>query len=99
MWVGLNIEGKLPVFGFMAEGTSQHVKQAAKEHLFGFDRNRSRFDLGEIENVADEVQQVGPGPMDRSRELNLFRAQVAVRIVGELLSQNENTVERSPQLV
>src|SRR5579859_1568919 len=99
MRIGVNVEGKFPVFGLMTEGTSQHVKQAGKEDFFGFNGNSSGFDLRQIQNVADEVQQVGAGSMDSSGKFDLLCAQIAVRIVGELLSQNENAVERSAQLV
>ena len=57
------------------------------------------LDLGEIENVADQVQEVGAGAMDGAGELDLSRREVAVRIVGELLAQDEDAVERRAQLV
>jgi len=41
------------------------------------DGDRARFDLGEIEDVADQVQKVGAGAVDGARELDLFGRQVA----------------------
>ena len=52
-----------------------------------------------IENVADQVQQVGARAMNRAGELDLFRSQVAVGVVGELLAENQNAVQRRAQLV
>ena len=57
------------------------------------------LDLGEVENVADEIEQIGSGAVDGAREFDLFARQVLVRIVGELLAENENTVQRRAQLV
>ena len=37
--------------------------------------------------------------MNRSRKLHLLRRQVAVRVVAQLLAQNENAVQRRAQLV
>ena len=88
-----------PVFRFVAEWPRDHVKQAGEEDFFGIDRDRARFDLRQIENVADQVQQVGSRAMDGARELDLLAGQVAVRVVGELLAQHQNAVQRRTQLV
>jgi len=41
----------------------------------------SGLDLRQIEDVADEIEQVGAGRVDGFCEFHLARAQVAVRIV------------------
>ena len=53
----------------------------------------------EIENVADEVQQIGSGSVNGSRKLHLFGCEVTVRILTQLLTEDENAVERRPKLV
>ena len=83
----------------MAERAGHHVEQAGEEDLLGIDRDGARFDLREIENVADQVQQIGSGAVNGARELNLLRGQIAVRVVGELLAQHQDAVERSAQFV
>jgi hypothetical protein len=43
----------------------------------GVHRHRAGFDLREVENVADQVEQVGAGAVNGARELDLFAAQDA----------------------
>ena len=57
------------------------------------------FDLGKIEDVADEVHEIGARAMDGARELDLLLAQVPVGVLAELLAQNQDAVERRAQLV
>ena len=85
--------------GFVTERAADHFEQAGEEDFFGFDADRARFDLRKIENVADQVEKVGAGPVNRAREFDLLRREVAVRVVGELLAENENAVQRRAQLV
>ena len=76
MRIRLHLESELPVFRFVTERTSHHVEEIGEEYFLGLDRNRSGFDLREIENVADQVQQVGSRAVNRARELNLLRRQI-----------------------
>ena len=50
-----------------------------KKNFLGIDRHRAGLDLRQIENVADQVQQVGAGAVDGAREFDLPRREVAVR--------------------
>ncbi len=97
--VGLDLETQSSVLRLVAEWTSNHIQQAGKEDFFRLHRNGAGLDLREIQNVRDQIQQVRSGSVNRAREFHLLGGQVAVRIVGELLPQNENAVQRSPQLV
>ena len=90
---------ELPVLRLVTEGTRHHLQQAGEEDFLRFDRDRAGFDLRQIENVADQVQQVGAGAVNGARELDLLGRQVAVRVVAELLAQHQNAVERRAQLV
>ena len=47
----------------------------------------------------DQRQQIGAGAVDGARELDLLGGQVAFRIVGELLAQDQDRIERRAQLV
>ena len=71
----------------------------AEEDLLGIDRDRAGLDLRQVEDVADEVQQVGAGAVDGARELDLLGGQVAVRVVAELLAEDQDAVQRRAQLV
>src|SRR5439155_1581690 len=57
--------------------------------LADVDRGRAGLDLGEVEDVVDEGQQVFAGGPDRPRELDLPAAEVAVVVVGELLREDQ----------
>src|ERR1700690_1651043 len=83
----------------MAEWTGDGFKQRSKENLFRFDRYCSRLDLGEAEDIADEVEQVGAGAVNGSCEFALFCRKAAVGIFGKLLTEDENAIERCAQLV
>ena len=74
MRIGLNLEGQLPVFRFVAERTRDHIQQAGEEDFLRFHRHRSGFDLRKIENVADQVEQVRSRAVNGARELHLLRA-------------------------
>ena len=45
------------------------------------------------------MQQVGAGAVDRARELDLLVVEVAVRVVGQQLAEDQQRVERRAQLV
>ena len=70
-----------------------------EQHFLRVDRHGAGLDLRQVENVADQVQQVGAGAVDGAGELDLLRHQVAVRILGELLAEDQDRVERRAQLV
>ena len=65
----MDLEGEAAVFRFVAERAGHHVEQAGEEDLFGFDRHRARLDLRKVENVADQVEQVGSGAVNGARRI------------------------------
>src|ERR1700733_2494369 len=95
----MHLKCKLPILGLVPERSTDHVEQAGKEHFLSFDGNGSRLDLRKIENVADKVKQIGSRAVNGTRKLNLLGRQVAVRVVGELLAEHQNAVQRRSQLV
>src|SRR5579859_885612 len=99
LWIGNHFEGQLAILRFVPEGAGHHLQQVAEEHFLSLDRNRSRLDLRQIKNVADQVKQVSSGAMDGTREFNLLWRQIVIRIFAELLSQNQNRVQRGTQLM
>ncbi len=82
------------VLRLVAERAAYRLQQIAEVDLFSIDRHGSGFDLGQIEDVADEIQQIGPRAVDGAREFHLFVAQVSLRILGQLLAENQDAVER-----
>ena len=75
------------------------VEQVGEEDFLGFDRDRAGLDFGQVENVADQVEQVGAGAVDGAGEFDLLAGEVAVGVVAELLAENQDPVQRRPQLV
>lgn len=57
----LDRKRQVPCFRFVPERPRHHFEQVADEDLLGIDRDRSGLDFGEIEDVADEVEQIGAG--------------------------------------
>src|ERR1700683_2622522 len=97
--IRVHVEGQPAVLGLMAERTRHHIDEARKEYFLRLDRNRSGFNFREIQNVADQIQKIRAGAVNGACKLNLLRRQIAIRIVAQLLSQNQNAVERRSQFV
>src|SRR3982074_1390850 len=98
MRVSLHLESEFPVFRFVSERSTHHLKQGAEEYLLRIHRDRPRLNLGKIENVANQVKQVGSCRMNGASKFDLFASKVPIRVVAQLLAQHENAVERRPQL-
>ena len=60
----------------------------------GIDRDRAGLDLRKIENVVDEIEQIGARRVNAARKLDLLVAQVPRGVFPELLAENEDRVER-----
>ena len=70
----------------MAERTGYHVQQIGEEDLLDIHRDRAGFDLGQVEDVANQIEQVRPRAVNSTGELDLPGRQIAVGIVAELLA-------------
>src|SRR5882724_8962570 len=79
--VGVHLKTQPPIFCLVAEGAAYRVEQAGEEDFLGIYRHRARFDLRQVENVADQVQQIRTGAVNGARELDLPWGQVAIRVV------------------
>jgi hypothetical protein len=80
--IDLRIEGQLAIVGLVAERPRHGIQQVAEEHLLRIHRDGTGFDLGQIQDVGDEVQEVGAGAVDGAREFHLLGREIVVRIVG-----------------
>ena len=58
--------------GLVAERARHRLEQVGEEDLLGLDRDGARLDLRQVEDVADQVQQVGAGAVDGAGELDLL---------------------------
>ena len=91
MRIGVHFERQLLVLRFVTERTRDHLQQSGEENFFGIDGHGAGFDLREVENVGDEVEQIGSGAVDGAREFNLLAGEIAFGVVAELLAQYQNT--------
>jgi hypothetical protein len=85
--------------GLVTERALHQVREVREGELLALDRDRAGFDLRQVEDVADQVQQVGAGAVDRLGELDLALGERALGVLGELLAEDEDAVEGGPQLV
>ena len=85
--------------GHVPEGALDVVVQVGEPQLADVDDHRARLDLGQVEDVVDQRQQVVARRVDRLGELDLLGRQVAVGVLGELIGQDQQAVERRAQLV
>ena len=83
----------------MAEGAFHVVVQVGEPELADVHGHRARLDLREVEDVVDEEEKVRPRRVDGLGELRLLAREIAVGILGELVRQDEEAVERRAQLV
>ena len=86
-------------FGLVPERSRNRFEETVKGDLLGIDRYRSRFNLRKIENVADEIQEICAGAVDRARKLDLLVRQIVVGIVAELLAKDQDAVQRRSEFV
>src|SRR5580658_6114767 len=82
--IGLNFKVEMTAFRFVTEGPGDHVKQTREEYFLRLHRHGSGFDLREVQDVRDQIQQVGSRAVNRAREFHLLQRQIAVGVVGEL---------------
>src|SRR5205807_6681746 len=75
---------------------SLEVREAQRAKV---ERNRARLDLGQVEDVADEREQIRPRGIDGLRIVDLLRREGGVGVVGEELREDQQAVERRAQLV
>ena len=83
----------------VAEGAFHVVVQVGEPELADVHGHRARLDLREVEDVVDEEEKVRPRRVDGLGELRLPAREIAVGILGKLVRQDEEAVERRAQLV
>ncbi|CAB3713649.1 hypothetical protein LMG26845_05917 [Achromobacter insuavis] len=68
-------------------------------HGLDFHGGLAGLDLGQVEDVVDQRQQVAARFVDGLRVLDLVRAQVARLVLGQQLGQDQRRIQRGAQLV
>ena len=75
------------------------LAEVAEADLGDLQADRAGLDLGEVEDVVDEREKIRAGGVDRLRELALLVREVAFRVLGQELRQDQQRVQRRAQLV
>ena len=97
--INLQVESEPAIVRFVTEWPRHRFQDAGEQDFLGLHRDGPGLDLGQIENVADQVEEVGAGAVNGTRELDLLAGEIALRILGELLAEDEDRIERCSQLV
>src|SRR4029450_4816861 len=92
--IDTDLERELARLRLVPERTCHHVEKIGEGDFLSLHRHGSGFDLGQIENVADQVEEIGAGAVNSTGELDLLGQKVALGVIRELLPQNENAVKR-----
>ena len=95
----MDVEWKIFCFGDVPEVAFDIFPQPVECDFLDLDRDGAGLDLGEVENVVDEIEQIGAGRIDISRELDLPVREVARNVLGKLLAENQNRIEWRSQFV
>ena len=76
----------------------QSPEQIAQVQRLQLELNVAGFDLGQIQHIVDQLQQLVPGPMDDVGMPDLFVVEVAGAVLSQLIAEDQD-VERRTQLV
>ena len=79
--VHLNLERQTAILRVVLERADDHLQQVREEDFFRFDGDGARLDLRQIENVGDEVEEIGAGAVNRAGKLDLLGCEVALWVV------------------
>src|SRR5207342_660152 len=82
-FVEIDLESQALFRRQLAEGTLHVLLEAGHRHVADLDRDGAGLDLGQVENVVDEIEQVGARAMYGARKLDLLVAEVALLVVGQ----------------
>ena len=97
--VDLDAEREPLGLGDVPERALERVGEVREGQLARLHGHRARLDLGEVEDVVDQREQVPARGQDRLRELHLAIGQVALGVLGQPVGEDQQAVERRAQLV
>ena len=83
----------------MPEVALHRVSKRAEGFLSKVEGDGARLDLGEVQDVVDQGQQLLAARLDDVRELDLLGREVPLRVVAQLLRQDQQAVERRAEFV
>ena len=97
--VELHVEAKALLFRQRVEASLDELLDLGEANIRWIDVHLAGLDLRQIEHVVDKGKQIAARGENRLGELHLLRSEVAVLVLAEKPREDEEAVERSPQLV
>ncbi|MCY1515091.1 hypothetical protein D9M68_496670 [compost metagenome] len=92
-------ETERAAFGDWPEGPFDLVAQVGEQGFVEVQGDGARFDLGQVEDLVDQFQQVLAGAVDGLGVFDLLGREVAVRVATELMGEDQQAVQRGPEFV
>ncbi|MNJ38136.1 hypothetical protein D3C77_329770 [compost metagenome] len=99
LWLNAHAKAQLLVAGQRLEQALQAFGQTCYMGGFRAHFEFAGLDLGDVEYVVDQVEQVIACRIDRLGKLDLLLAEVVLRVLRQQLGEDQRTVERRAQLV
>ena len=93
------MERQVLSLGHVPEVPVDICAQTGERDVFDIHRDRAGFDFGKIQDVIDQVQEIGTGGVNVARKFHLLAGEVAGGVFRKLLAEDENRIERRPQFV
>ena len=85
--------------GEVIERALDEAVQVHEPHLTDVDDDGPGLDLGQVQNVVDEIQEVVPGRVNGLGEFRLPGAQVSVGVLRELIGEDQQAIQGGAELV
>ena len=73
--IDLDFERQMARVGLVPEDAADGFEEVDEADAVGLDRHRTGLDLGKIEDVGDQVHEVGARGVDGAGEIDLFGAE------------------------
>src|SRR5690606_28508169 len=81
------------------EQAFQPLNHSRQDQYFGIHVELAGLDLGDVEDVVDQGEQVVTRRIDGTRELHLIAAEITFGVVRQQFGENQRAVKRRAQLV
>ena len=92
-------EGQALAAGHFAEGALDVRLHVGERHRHRVHVHHARLDLRQVENLVDQLEQVGAGGVNGLREFDLLLGERAFRVLRQQARQDQERVERGAEFV
>ncbi len=95
----LHPQRQAALFRHRPEAALADAEHVGDGDLLGQHLHLAGLDLGQVEDVVDQLQQMGAAVVDHPRRFGLVVVEVAFLVVGQAFRQDQHAVQRRAQLV